>query len=132
MPMAVLINEYSASASEIVSGAFKDNNRAIIVGTRSYGKGSVQQLIDLRDGAGAIKLTTAYYYLPSGRNLHKRDNSDTWGVDPSEGYYIPMTPEQMIKMNEIRRDSDIVEDNNGNSTKEPITPKLIKDKLADP
>ena len=76
--MIVLINESSASASEIVSGALKDNHRAIILGTRSYGKGSVQQVRGLAGGNGAIKLTTAYYYLPSGRNLHRRSVSETW------------------------------------------------------
>lgn len=132
LPIVVLINEYSASASEILSGALKDNNRALIVGTRSYGKGSVQQLIGLQDGAGAIKLTTAYYYLPSGRNIHKRDGEPKWGVDPSDGFYESMTNEQMIKMNELRRDSDIVTDDNGNTPLDEITPDWIREKMADP
>ncbi|MCX7091301.1 MAG: S41 family peptidase [Legionellales bacterium] len=67
-PMIVLINNGSASASEIVAGALKDNGRAIIVGTRSFGKGSVQTVLPL-DDKRAIKLTTALYYTPSGTSI---------------------------------------------------------------
>lgn len=67
-PMVVLINSGSASASEIVAGALQDHRRAVIVGTRSFGKGSVQSLIPLR-GDGAMRLTTSLYYTPSGRSI---------------------------------------------------------------
>ncbi len=65
-PVAVLVNGYSASASEIVAGALKDNNRAIIVGDTTYGKGSVQSILPLGKNQGALKLTTARYYTPDG------------------------------------------------------------------
>ncbi|ATC95831.1 S41 family peptidase [Pseudoalteromonas tunicata] len=68
-PIVVLINKGSASAAEILAGALKDNQRAIVVGTRSYGKGSVQSLIPLGDGHTALKLTTAKYYTPSGQSI---------------------------------------------------------------
>jgi carboxyl-terminal processing protease len=88
-PMIVLVNEHSASAAEIVSGSLKDNHRALVIGTRSYGKGSVQELIPLEGNEGELKLTVAYYYLPSGRLVHKKtkDQKD-WGVEPNVS--VPM------------------------------------------
>ena len=64
----VLINEYSASASEIVAGALKDNNRALVMGKRSFGKGSVQTVLPVSD-TKALKLTTSLYYTPNGRSI---------------------------------------------------------------
>ena len=69
LPMAVLINGSSASASEILSGALQDYEKAVIVGTQSYGKGIVQSVFDLQDGT-ALKLTTAKYYTPDGNDIH--------------------------------------------------------------
>lgn len=67
-PIVILVNEYTASASEIVSGALQDNKRALIVGQRTFGKGSVQSVIKLGDGSG-LKLTVARYFTPSGRSI---------------------------------------------------------------
>jgi carboxyl-terminal processing protease len=67
-PMVVLINEYTASAAEIVAGALHDHQRAALVGTRSFGKGSVQNIFEL-PGGSALKLTTAHYYTPSGHSI---------------------------------------------------------------
>jgi carboxyl-terminal processing protease len=75
-PIVVIINKGSASASEIVAGALKDNNRATIIGTKSYGKGSVQTVMPLGRGNGAMKLTTSHYYTPSGKSIQ------TIGIKP--------------------------------------------------
>jgi carboxyl-terminal processing protease len=71
LPMAVILNAGSASAAEIVAGALRDTGRAVIVGERSFGKGSVQSLFSLRDGDG-LRLTTARYYTPSGVSIHRK------------------------------------------------------------
>ncbi|MDO8127105.1 MAG: S41 family peptidase [Candidatus Brocadiales bacterium] len=69
-PIVVLINKGSASAAEIVAGAIRDNNRGLLVGTTTFGKGSVQSLVPVEKGESAIKLTTAKYYTPSGKLIH--------------------------------------------------------------
>ena len=132
-PLIVMVNEYSASASEIVSGALKDNDRAVILGTRTHGKGSVQQVIKLDHSPGAVKITTAHYFLPSGRNIHRKEDAEVWGVDPTDGYYVSMTNAQMRKMNEIRRDRGIIHvDNGGNgSGPETISAEWLDEELND-
>jgi len=73
--MAILVNSGSASAAEIVAGALQDNKRAVLVGEPTYGKGSVQNIVQLEDGY-ALRLTTAHYYTPSGRCIHEK------GIEP--------------------------------------------------
>jgi carboxyl-terminal processing protease len=76
-PIIVLINGGSASAAEIVAGALQDNKRATLVGTRSFGKGSVQTIIPLGAGKGALRLTTARYLTPSGHSTRRKGSSPT-------------------------------------------------------
>jgi carboxyl-terminal processing protease len=125
-PMIVLINNGSASASEIVAGALKDNNRAIILGTRSFGKGSVQTVLPL-DETRAIKLTTALYYTPSGISIQAQ------GITPDiivEEITIPKNSEKtsFIDISESELSRHI---NNGNliKTANPDKPTLDETSL---
>jgi len=106
--LVVLINQVSASAAEIVSGAVKDLKRGIVVGSRSYGKGSVQNVISIRRNRAVLKLTTAYYYLPSGRLLHRRNGQKDWGVDPD--VEVLMTPKQTRRWLAVRDKTDLLRD----------------------
>ena len=114
-PLIVLVNGASASASEIVAGALADHGRAVVLGTRTFGKGLVQAVQTLRSpvwgGAlGAqLKFTSQRYYLPSGRMIHRTDDSETWGVDPTPGFYVPMTSEEQLARMLQRRDRDVLD-----------------------
>ncbi|MFZ4572999.1 MAG: S41 family peptidase [Phycisphaerales bacterium] len=108
-PMAVLLNGQSASASEVLAGALVENNRAIVVGSRSFGKGSVQSVLEVPGGNGSeLKITEQGYYLPSGRSITRKDTSPTWGVDPTEGFYVPITDKEVIAMFEVRRKQEVL------------------------
>lgn len=110
-PMVVLVNRFSASASEIVSACLQDHKRAVIVGERTWGKGSVQNVIELESGKSALKLTTASYHRPSGKNIHKlpgAKESDEWGVMPDENYKVEMSTDEMQQYLEYRRQRDII------------------------
>ena len=94
-PMVVLVNRNSASASEIVASALQDHKRAVVIGERSYGKGSVQKPFPLPDG-GAVKLTTEEWLTPAGKNIHRWPDSteaDQWGVKPDPGFEVKLTDE---------------------------------------
>ncbi|MCL2645502.1 MAG: S41 family peptidase [Phycisphaerales bacterium] len=108
IPLVVLVNELSASASEIVAGALKDHRRAVLIGTRTFGKGSVQSLLTLDNGNAALKLTTAYYYLPSGKNIMRKKGATTWGVEPDPAFNIPLTEEENRQVLINRQKSDII------------------------
>lgn len=108
LPMVVLVNQYSASASEIVSGALRDLKRATIIGERTFGKGSVQMLFPLDRQQALLKLTTSHYYLPGGTCIHREENAAQWGVDPD--LKIEVTPEQMRKVIDARTELDILRD----------------------
>lgn len=89
VPMAILVNGGSASGSEIVAGALQDHKRAVLVGEKTFGKGSVQSVLPLKDGS-ALRLTTARYYTPSDRAIHDR------GIEPD--IVVPMDPEDWNRL----------------------------------
>lgn len=108
-PMVVLVNGDSASASEIVAAALQDAGRAVVMGERSFGKGSVQNLIELEHGESAVKVTTAKYLRPSGKNIHRFPRSkeeDEWGVKPD--VEVKLTSGEELEYFLARRDRDIV------------------------
>ena len=95
-PLAILIDGNSASASEIVAACLQDNGRASIVGTRSYGKGTVQNVLPMRYGKSALRLTVARFYRPSGENLHRAADASedqSWGVQPGDGLVVELDEE---------------------------------------
>ena len=101
--IAVLVNRYSASASEIFSACLQDHDRAIVVGSRTWGKGTVQNIIQLQ-GKSALRLTTATYWRPSGENIHRhRDDTpeDKWGVTPD--FEAELKAEEAEKLRDYRR-----------------------------
>jgi C-terminal peptidase prc len=108
-PIAILVNGGSASGSEIVAAALQDHGRAFVLGERSYGKGSVQNIQPF--GEGEIKLTTATFWRPNGKNLNKsstkgKDDED-WGVIPNEA--IPLTRKDREDLQEHLRDTEIIQ-----------------------
>lgn len=128
-PLAVLANEHSASASEILSGSLKDNRRALIVGSRTFGKGSVQEVIPLEGNGGELKLTVAYYYLPSGRLVHRKKDSTDWGVDPDIS--VPMSPEQEARLVADESDRDVMRHSSSAAGTQPTTRPVLVDPQFD-
>jgi carboxyl-terminal processing protease len=113
-PMVVLVNRYSASASEIVSACLQDHQRAVIMGERTWGKGSVQNVIELENGRSALKLTTAAYCRPSGKNIHRFPDSketDQWGVMPDAGYDLRLSDQEVAALLTDRQQRDILRPN---------------------
>lgn len=111
-PMVCLVNGASASGSEIVAAALQDHQRAIVIGERSFGKGSVQTIHQFRPTDAEIKMTTATFWRPNGKNLNKPSTSgsldEDWGVRPDAGYEIKLDRKESTDLFERLRDQEII------------------------
>ncbi|OHB76801.1 MAG: hypothetical protein A2W31_12545 [Planctomycetes bacterium RBG_16_64_10] len=100
-PLVLLVNQYSASASEILAACLQDHGRAVIVGQRTWGKGSVQNVIELEGGRSALKITTSQYLRPNGQNIHRfpgAGDDDAWGVKPSQALAVPLSDQETSQL----------------------------------
>src|SRR5204863_3826943 len=101
-PMAVLVNGYTASGSEMVAACLQDHKRAIIVGERTYGKGCIQRLEEFSPTGGQFQLTISRFFPPSGRNIDKLATGgtpdDEWGVKPDVGYDLVLPREEQAAL----------------------------------
>ena len=140
LPLVVLVNGQSASASEIVSGSLQTHGAAVVLGDRSFGKGSVQTVQPIEDGEheAAVKVTTQYYVLPplpgqeKGRLVHRRAASDDWGVNPD--LTVEMTPPQSEKSLETRLALDSLDEVQSKLTTVDVRPDVtdLLEKRVDP
>ena len=132
-PMAVLINGSSASASEIVSACLQDYNRAMVVGERSYGKGSVQNVRPFAATGAQIKMTTARYFPPGDRNIDKLSTGgkpdEEWGVKPDTGFEVALSKDEQRDLAELFRDREIIPRKDGKGEKKEK--KEFKDRQLD-
>jgi carboxyl-terminal processing protease len=111
-PMAILVNRHSASASEIVAACLQDHQRAIVIGERTWGKGTVQNVVSLEGGKSALRLTIASFWRPSDKNIHRfadANETDDWGVCPNDGFEVKLSDDEWKRLIEDRRTRDVIQ-----------------------
>jgi carboxyl-terminal processing protease len=123
LPLVALIDGTTASAAEVLAGALHDSGRAILVGERTFGKGSVQSLFAIDDSGNGIRLTTAYMLTPVFRRAFDRaTNPDQWGIDPNDGWYVPASDKERTTRQQLLRDIELPE---------PLTPESLSTSVPD-
>lgn len=118
LPIVVLVNQFSASASEILAACLQDHGRAVVVGQRTYGKGTVQNIIKIEAGKSALRLTTATYWRPSEKNIHRHvgdDESAEWGVQPAPENRIELTDAEYQALQKKRYEFESNSNNDANN-----------------
>jgi len=111
IPLVVLVNHESASASEILAACLQDYRRAVVIGERSYGKGTVQRVIRIESGRSLLKLTTATYWRPNGKNIHRMHDAqpaDEWGVSPDPGFEVKLDEQEYLNWRKYRSRRDLL------------------------
>jgi len=138
-PMAVLINQYSASAAEIIAACLQDHHRATIIGQRSFGKGVVQELVylDSENGKrrGMMKITASSYWRPSGANINRGKDAaenDEWGIRPDDGFEIAIAEEDLPAFFKARRHRDTFRNGESNDKKTAETEVEQDEPFSDP
>jgi carboxyl-terminal processing protease len=129
VPIVLIVNQYSASATEILAACLQDHKRATVLGQRSWGKGTVQNIFPFENGRSALKLTTANYWRPSGVNIHRdlEDGlDDVWGVSPDKGLVVEADDEMIDTLATHRRIRDIVPRHDGVKTEREPQPELLE------
>ena len=135
IPMVILVDRYSASASEIFAACLQDHQRAVICGQRTWGKGTVQNLLLLEGGKSAMRITTATYWRPSGKNIHKKrdaKDTDSWGVLPEADLEVALSDEEMSRMIQQRKAKDFAgfkaeQKDEPKPEEQPPQPKVVED-----
>lgn len=126
LPLVVVVNQYSASASEIVSAALQDHNRAVIIGEQTFGKASVQNVVELEAGKSAIKITTGSYQRPSGKSIHRFTDSTEWGVKPDPGFRVPLSNFELGRILRMRQQRNLADGANTDEPPNRFDPQLKK------
>ncbi len=128
-PMVVLVDHWTASAAEIVAACLQDHRRATIIGDRTWGKGTVQNVIPLEGGKSALKLTVATYWRPNGLNIHRGPDArdeDEWGVKPDRGFALSLSEQDQARVADERRQRDTMDSQSQQPLFDPALDKAIE------
>ncbi|MCH2113904.1 MAG: S41 family peptidase [Pirellulales bacterium] len=140
LPLVILLNNESASASEILAACMQDHRRAVVVGQRSYGKGTVQRVMRVESGRSLLKITSATYWRPSGQNIHRMEGArsdDAWGVKPDPGFEVPLGPQEYDEWRHYRNRRDLLGDRAGTELEKQLDqqfgplPEAFRDRALD-